>query len=330
MRQVHHFADPGYLWLLLLVPLLMLWYWRRRHQKGATLTFSNLDILRQVQTPFFLRHLPVFLRMGALSLLLVTLARPQSASTSEEILTEGIDIILALDLSSSMLSEDVQPNRLEAAKDVAREFIQKRRNDRIGMTVFAARGFTQCPLTLDYSILTELLSQLHVGMIDDGTAIGTGLATAVKRLSHSKAESKVILLVTDGRNNVGEISPTTAAQLAHSFGIKVYTIGIGGTGPAPYPIDDPVFGKRYARVEVDIDEETLKKIAQETGGRYFRATNRQSLMEIYSEIDLLETTEIEVKQYTRYGELFLWPLSAAALLLLIEAGLSYTVFRKIP
>ena len=326
----NRFADSYYLWLLLLIPILLLLYWKRRDRKGATLKFSSLAILKQIQTPFWLRHLPFLLRCLVLALLIVVLARPQSSSTREEIRSEGIDIVLALDLSSSMLSEDIQPNRIEAAKTVAREFIQGRHNDRIGMVVFAAQGFTQCPLTLDYSVLVGLLDDLKVGIIDDGTAIGMGLATAVKRLSRSETKSKVIVLVTDGRNNTGEIDPITATDLAVSNEIRVYTIGVGSHGSAPYPVNDPLLGRRYIQVQVDVDEDTLKRIADTTGGKYFRATDRESLESIYAEIDTLEKTEIEVKQYTRYGELFVRPLSLASLILLIEAGLSFTVLRKIP
>ena len=326
----NRFADSYYLWLLLLIPILLLLYWKRRDRKGATLKFSSLAILKQIQTPFWLRHLPFLLRCLVLALLIVVLARPQSSSTREEIRSEGIDIVLALDLSSSMLSEDIQPNRIEAAKTVARDFIQGRHNDRIGMVVFAAQGFTQCPLTLDYSVLVGLLDDLKVGIIDDGTAIGMGLATAVKRLSRSETKSKVIVLVTDGRNNTGEIDPITATDLAVSNEIRVYTIGVGSHGSAPYPVNDPLLGRRYIQVQVDVDEDTLKRIADTTGGKYFRATDRESLESIYAEIDTLEKTEIEVKQYTRYGELFVRPLSLASLILLIEAGLSFTVLRKIP
>ena len=325
-----HFADSYYLWLLLLIPIFLLLYWKRRDRKGATLEFSSLAILKQLQTPFWLRHLPFLLRCLVLALLVVVLARPQSSATREEILSEGIDIVLALDLSSSMLSEDIQPNRIEAAKTVVRDFIQGRHNDRIGMVVFAAQGFTQCPLTLDYSVLVGLLDDLKVGIIDDGTAIGMGLATAVKRLSSSAAESKVIVLVTDGRNNTGEIDPITATDLAVTNEVRVYTIGVGSHGSAPYPVNDPLLGRRYVQVEVDVDEDTLKRIADTTGGKYFRATDRESLESIYAEIDTLEKTEIEVKQYTRYGELFARPLGLTSLILLIEAGLSFTVLRKIP
>ncbi len=324
------FADIHYLWLLLLIPVFLVVYWKRRDRKGATLKFSSLAVLKQIQTPFWLRHLPFLLRCLVLALLIVVLARPQSSATREEILSEGVDIVLALDLSSSMLAEDIQPNRIEAAKAVARDFIQGRHNDRIGMVVFAAQGFTQCPLTLDYSVLVQLLDDLNVGMIDDGTALGMGLATAVKRLSRSDTESKVVVLVTDGRNNAGEIDPITAADLAVSNDVRVYTIGVGRRGSAPYPVNDPLLGRRQVQVKVDVDEETLRKIAATTGGKYFRATDRESLENIYTEIDALEKTEIEVKQYTRYGELFDRPLGLASLILLIEAGLSFTVLRKIP
>ncbi len=324
------FSDGHYFWLLLLIPALVYWYWRQRNRKGTTLRFSSLSTLKQIQSSFPLRHLPFLLRSIVLGLLVIALARPQSSSSREEVVSEGIDIMLALDLSSSMLSEDIEPNRVEAAKRVVRDFILGRQNDRIGMVVFAAQGFTQCPLTLDYPILVKLLEDLQVGTIDDGTAIGMGLATAVKRLSRSRAESKVIVLVTDGRNNAGEIDPITASDLAVSHGIKVHTVGVGGEGSAPYPVNDPVMGRRYVQVQVDIDEETLKKIADATGGKYFRATDRESLENIYAEIDSLEKTEIEVKQYSRYGELFDRPLGLASLILMMEVGLGFTVLRKIP
>jgi Ca-activated chloride channel family protein len=235
-----------------------------------------------------------------------------------------------MDVSSSMLAEDLEPNRLEAAKAVAAEFVQGRRNDRIGLVAFAGEAYTQAPLTLDYNVIVGLLGELDVGMIDDGTAVGMGLATAVKRLQASEAESKVVVLLTDGRNNRGEIGPTTAAQMAQALGIKVYTIGAGTHGTARVPVDDPLRGRRYATMRVDLDEPTLQEMAQLTEGRYFRATDRESLETVYGEIDELETTEVEVENFTRYGERFVPLLAAGMFTLLLGVGLEQTVFRRLP
>lgn len=326
------FADPHYLWLLLLLPLLLFWYVKRHATGAASARFSSLNSLRLAYKPSAVRarHLLFVLRLLALAALIIVSARPQSGAAEEEIETEGIDIILALDLSSSMLAEDIEPNRIEASKQVAAEFIKQRKNDRIGLVVFAAHGYTQCPLTLDYGVLLNLLEELHVGVIDDGTAIGMGVAAGGNRLRDSKAKSKVIILLTDGRNNRGEVDPTTAAQMAQALGIRVYVIGAGAKGVARYPVQDPLLGKRYAQIRVDIDEDTLKRVADLTGGRYFRATDRESLEETYAEIDRLEKTRIQVKEFTRYGELFGYPLALAAVLLLGEIGLANTRFRKIP
>jgi Ca-activated chloride channel family protein len=262
--------------------------------------------------------------------IVVALARPQTGVTSENILTQGIDIVLAMDVSSSMLAEDLEPNRLEAAKEVAAEFVQGRRNDRVGLVAFAGEAYTQAPLTLDYGVVTGLLGELDVGMIEDGTAVGMGLATAVKRLQASDAESKVVVLLTDGQNNRGEIGPTTAAQMAQALGIRVYTIGAGTRGTARVPVDDPLRGRRYVNMRVELDEPTLTEMAELTGGRYFRATDRESLQAVYAEIDDLETTEIEVEHFTRFGERFPPLLAGGFFLLLLEIGLGQTVLRKLP
>jgi Ca-activated chloride channel family protein len=268
--------------------------------------------------------------MLALATLILAFARPQSGVSGEDIITEGIDIVLALDISSSMLAEDLTPNRVGAAKQVAADFVRGRRNDRIGLVIFAGEAYTQVPLTLDYGVVSDLLDELQVGMVEDGTAIGMGLATAVKRLQGSDAESKVVILLTDGRNNRGEVDPVTAAQMAQAFDIRVYAIGAGTRGEAPIPVADPMFGRRYVRMPVDIDEEALQEVAELTGGQYFRATDRESLESIYREIDELETTEIEVQHYTRYGELFHYPLALGLLLVVLEVGLGNTILRKIP
>jgi Ca-activated chloride channel homolog len=329
----YRFADPQYLLLLLALPALAVWYWKKRVGKGATIRYSSLDLVLPAVKPHVShgRHLLFALRILALAALITAFARPQTGVTGEEILTEGIDIVLALDISSSMLAEDLTPTRVEAVKQVAASFVQGRRNDRIGLVVFAGQAFTQAPLTLDYNVVLSLLSELEVGMIaEDGTAIGMGLATAVKRLQESDAKSKVIILLTDGRNNRGEIDPVTAAQMAEALGIKVYAIGAGRRGEAPITIDDPTFGRRRMRMRVDVDEPTLRAVAEQTGGRYFRATDTQSLQSIYAEIDKLETTEVEVEHYTRYGELFHYPLIFGLFLLMVEVGMGNTVLRKIP
>lgn len=294
--------------------------------------FSHLSVIKNVRriSAVRARHILFILRLLVLSLLIFAFARPQSGMKGEEVITQGIDIILVMDVSSSMLAEDIKPNRVEATKQVAAEFIKGRNNDRIGMVVFSGQAFTQCPLTIDYGILLNFLDQIKVGMIEDGTALGMGLATGVNRLRNSEAKSKVIVLLTDGRNNRGEIDPITAAQTAQAFDIKVYTIGAGTRGSALYPVNDPFFGKRYVPMQVDVDEETLRKIASLTKGQYFRATDRQSLEKIYREIDTMEKTKIKVKEYTRYSELFFYFLGAALFLLFGEIVLANTRFRKIP
>ena len=326
------FEDPLVLGLLLLIPAL---YWlqhRWERSRRSALRFSSLERARRTgEGQVRWRHrVPGVLRLLAIVVLVAALARPQTGVTSESVLTEGIDIVLAMDVSSSMLAEDLGPNRLEAAKEVAAQFVQGRRNDRIGLVAFAGQAYTQAPLTLDYSVVVELLGELAVGMIEDGTAVGMGLATAVKRLEASEAESKVVVLLTDGRSNRGEIGPTTAAQMAQALGIRVYTIGAGTRGSARVPVNDPLMGRRYVNMRVDLDEPTLREMADLTGGRYFRATDRESLEAVYSEIDTLETTEIQVENFTRYGERFPLFLGVALILLILELGLAQTLLRKLP
>ena len=271
-------------------------------------------------------------RLAIIGLIILGLARPQSGTRKQEITTEGIDIMMVMDVSSSMLAEDFKPkNRIEAAKDVAEEFIHGRTNDRIGLVIFAGEAFTQCPLTLDYGVLTELIDKVQVAPRDwDGTAIGNGIATAVMRLKDSKARSKVIILLTDGRNNAGEINPLTAAQVAQTFDIRVYTIGAGTRGTALYPIDDPIFGRSYRSLPVEIDEDLLRKVAAQTNGQYFRATDTEKLRQIYQEINEMEKTKIEVKEFTKYKELFVNYAGAGLALLLLELLLLNTWLRKLP
>jgi Ca-activated chloride channel family protein len=328
------FADPEYLVLLIFIPLIGYYLWRRRGRMSGQLKYSTLKHIRKAPVSIRgrLRQFMFFLRLGIIALIILGLARPQSGSRQEEIITEGIDIMMVVDVSSSMLAEDFKPkNRLEAVKNVAEDFIKGRKNDPIGMVVFAGEAFTQSPLTLDYGVLSQILGTLEVAPREwDGTAIGNGLATAVARIKDSKAKSKVIILLTDGVNNSGEIDPITAAQIAHTFDIRVYTIGAGSKGTALYPVEHPVFGKRYRRMQVEIDEELLKRIAETTGGQYFRATDTEKLREIYREIGELEKTKIEVKEFTKYTELFTNYTGIALALLLLEVILSNTYLRKLP
>ncbi|HGY56208.1 MAG TPA: VWA domain-containing protein [Caldithrix abyssi] len=331
---MYRFADPLYLILLLILPAMVWWYVRGLRGRGAKIRYSDVGLLKNL-TPTLrqrLRHGVFVLRVLAVAAFILALARPQSSSKEEEISTEGVDIVLAMDVSSSMLAEDFKPNnRLTAAKVVAREFIKGRKNDRLGMVVFAGESFTQCPLTLDYGVLLELLDQVKVADKDwDGTAIGMGLVNAIDRLRDSKAKSKVIILLTDGVNNRGQVDPITAARIAQAYGIKIYTIGAGTRGTAMYPVDDPVLGRRYVPMRVEIDEEVLKEIARITGGTYFRATDSDKLREIYKEIGEMEKTKIEVKEYTRYEEYFVYFVGFGLALLLLEIILANTYFKKIP
>ncbi len=325
------FANPEILFLLLLVPGLAVWYYYRLYAKESDVRYSTLEPFAMVKysTKERLRHLPFILRMTALALVIIALARPQTTSKGQNVYSEGIDIVLALDISGSMLAEDFQPNRIEAAKNVAQDFISGRTNDRIGLVIFSGESFTQCPLTVDYEVLKTLIKPLKSGMIEDGTAIGLGLANAVNRLRESKAKSKVIILLTDGVNNRGEIDPISAAQIAQSYGIRVYTVGVGTMGEAPYPMQTP-FGVRYQMVPVEIDEKVMSQIAEMTDGKYFRATDNKKLRAIYQEIDKLEKTRVEVRSYRRYTELFYSFIVAALFLLIGDVGLSNTWLRKLP
>ncbi len=326
------FADPWLLALLAVLPFVYLLRARMGRARSGSIRYSAVDSVSAAGAGLsrWAHRVPGALRAAALVLFVVAFARPQTGVTSENVLTEGIDIVLVVDISTSMLAEDLEPNRLEAAKLVAADFVAGRRNDRIGLVGFAGQAFTQVPLTLDYDVVTTLLGELDTGMIEDGTAVGMGLATAVKRLQASTAESKVVILLTDGRSNRGEIGPVTAARMAEALGVRVYTIGAGSRGTARVPVDDPLRGRSYATMRVDIDEETLQEIAELTGGQYFRATDAESLSEIYAEIDELERTEIEVENFTQYAERFPLPLGLGLLLVLGEVGLGRTVLRKLP
>ena len=330
--MIDRFVDPYYLLLLLLLPPLVWWYATRAERTLGAVRYPVVDRLVRAdrRRTGRWRHMPFGLRILALALLLIAFARPQTGVTAENVATDGIDIVLVLDLSSSMLAEDLEPNRIGAAREAAASFVRRRPNDRIGLVVFAGEAFTQAPLTLDHRVVTTLIEELEVGVVEDGTAIGMGLATAVKRLDDSSAESKVIVLLTDGQNNRGSINPPTAAQMAQALGVRIYAVGAGTRGAAPMPVDDPLFGRRTVQVQVDIDDAALEGIASLTGGRYFRATDRESLERVYEEIDALETTEIEMTSFTRYGELFHLPLGAGLGLLLLEAALGRTVLRRLP
>jgi Ca-activated chloride channel family protein len=310
------FAHPGFFWLFISIPLMVGWYiWKQKQLQGnlAMPTIRGFAMITKSMLPRF-RHLSIVLRSLAMAALIVALARPQSSLSWQDTTTEGIDIVIASDISGSMLAEDFKPNRLEAGKNIAINFIQNRPNDRIGLVVFSGESFTQCPLTIDHSVLVNLYADIKNGMIEDGTAIGMGLATAVNRLKDSEAKSKVIILLTDGSNNSGSIPPVTAAEIAKQFGVRVYTVGIGTNGFAPYPVQTPM-GIQYQRMKVDIDEGTLNKIATITGGRYFRATNNSALKDIYEQIDKLEKAKIDVTQYRKKTERFL-PYAIIALALL--------------
>lgn len=325
------FANPEYFFLLLLIPLLLFWQWWKQRQRFLELRVPTTSVFQKMPITWRqrLRHLPTVLRVLALLLLTIALARPQSTSEGERVTTEGIDIVLVMDISGSMLAEDFRPNRIEAAKSVAQEFIDGRPNDRIGLVVFAGESFTQCPLTIDHDVLQNLLQEIKSGMIEDGTAIGMGLATSVSRLKDSNAKSRVVILLTDGVNNRGFIDPLTAAGIAQEFGIRVYTIGVGTVGMAPYPVRTP-FGIQYQNVPVEIDEELLQNIADMTGGKYFRATDNRKLRAIYNEIDRLEKTKIEVTQFRRYKEEF-YPLALfAGVFLFLEILAGQTFLRTIP
>jgi Ca-activated chloride channel family protein len=325
------FANPAFLWLLLLIPAGAVYWWWRRRAMITTVQFSSLKAFEGAPRSLRerLKHIPLALRFLVVACLIVALARPQSVSSRENLSTEGIDIVLVLDISGSMLAEDFTPNRLVAAKKVADEFVEGRTNDRIGLVIFSAESFTQCPLTLDYPVLKNLLGEVKNGMIADGTAIGLALANGVNRLKDSKAKSKVVILLTDGVNNRGEIDPITAAKIAATYGIRVYTVGVGAQGMAPFPVQTP-FGIRRQMMQVDLDEKTLVAVASMTGGKYFRATDNEKLKAIYQEIDKLERTKIEVTAYRKYTELFPQWLMAGTFLLLAEIGLGATVLRKVP
>ena len=330
------FASKGYFLLLLLLIPYILWYFLYRRKNEPTMRMS--DTKQYLYAPKSLRvrliHLPMFLRCVSFVLIVCAMARPQTRNSWDNMTVEGINIMLAMDVSTSMLAEDLKPNRMEAAKDVAHEFISGRPNDNIGLTIFAGEAFTQCPMTTDHSSLLRLLQDTRTdiaarGLIQDGTAVGMGLANAVSRLKDSKSKSKVVILLTDGSNNMGDISPMTAAEIARSLGIRVYTIGVGTNKVAPYPV--PVAGGiQYVNIPVEIDTKTLKDIAQTTDGNFYRATNNKELKQIYQDIDKLEKTKMHVKHFAKRYEAYQPFIIAAFLILLMEILLRITWLRKIP
>ena len=326
------FAQPEWFWLFALVPLVAGWAWWYAFRTRKGMRFSSIDPVHSAPRSLWvrLRELPAVLRIGAVALGVFALARPQERDTIRERYAEGVDIVLVLDTSTSMRAEDFSPNRFEAARDVAAEFIESRTSDRVGLIVFAAKAYTQTPLTLDYNFLLRMLDEVEVGVIEDGTAIGTAIAMGVNRLKNSAAESKVLILLTDGQNNRGEIDPVTASEVAQTMDVRIYSIGVGTHGEAPFPFDDPFGGQRRQMIPVEIDEDMLSSVAEKTGGRYFRATNKETLQSIYVEIGELEKTEIEERFYTDYTEryaIFLWPAFG---LLLLELLLSGTRLRRTP
>ena len=324
------FQNPEILWLLLIVPLLVAYYvWVGRQR--ATLLVSTLGSGRAPRTlRYWLRHLPVALRLISLSLLIVALARPVEEHAESETTIEGIDIVLAMDISGSMLAQDFKPNRIESAKNIASEFVADRQGDRLSIVAFAGEAFTQCPLTSDRSAVQTSLARLRSGIIDDGTAIGNGLATAINRLRESSSKSKVVVLLTDGVNNSGSMSPLMAADIAKNMGIKVYTIGVGRRGQAPTPVMDAFGNVGLAMMNVEIDEELLREISSLTGGKYFRAENAEALTKIYDEIDQMEKSKVEINDYISYEELYLGWLIWGLILLIAEVLISRVVLNRLP
>lgn len=325
------FANGWVLWFLLVLPLMIVWYVLRYRKQRAALQISTMDLfdthsksLRQR-----LQHLPYILRLVAVAAVIVALARPQSQLSRQEMRVEGIDIVLAMDVSGSMLAEDFRPNRLEAAKNVAADFINGRKDDRIGLVVFAGEAFTQVPLTIDHHVLLQQVGKVKSGNIKDGTAIGDGLATAINRIKDSEAKSKVIILLTDGVNNMGSVDPQNAAEIAALYNIRLYTIGVGSMGKAPFPFKDQFGRTVYQNIDVEIDEPLLTRMAQSTNdGQYFRATNKKSLKSIFDQIDGMEKSKVDVTQYAQTKDEFLPFLLLAIAAFLTELLLSLLYFRQ--
>jgi len=325
------FASAYFLYGLIIIPLLVAWYIFSGRKNQAYVKFSDTSFFTGMPKSWriYARHILFAIDMCAMALLIIALARPQSSSKSQKINVEGIDIVLTIDLSSSMLAQDLKPDRLEAAKSISADFVKGRPEDRMGLVVFASETFTQVPLTTDHGMLLNMMRELKCGMLEDGTAIGDGLASSVSRLKDSEAISKVVILLTDGDNNAGSIDPSTAAEMAKIFGIRVYTIGVGTRGTAPYPVQTPFGGIQYQQIPVTINEPLLQQIADETGGKYYRATSNEKLEQIYDEIDKLERSKIEINEFTRVHEEFLPFLLIGLALLLLGFILKNTVFKTL-
>ena len=324
------FANKYIFLLLALVVVYIIWYIRKHNNIEPSVRVSDTSPYAAVGKTWreWLVHVPFVLRVVALTMIVIVLARPQSSDNWQNTEIEGIDIMMTIDVSTSMLSEDLKPNRLEAAKDVAAQFINGRPNDNIGLTIFAGESFTQCPLTVDHEVLLNLFKNVQCGLVEDGTAIGLGIANAVTRLKDSKAKSKVIILLTDGTNNAGAVSPLTAAAIAKQFGIRSYTIGVGTNGEAPYPFQTAM-GIRYQNIPVEIDEQVLREIASTAGGEYFRATSNSKLKEVYEEIDKLEKTKLNVREFSTKEEEY-QPFALVALIaVILELALRATILRRI-
>ena len=325
------FAHPQFFLLLLVIPFLLFWYYTQKQKKQSTMILSTLKDISNLAMPLKVKYKGVLniLRLLSFLFLTIALARPQNSKVNESINSEGLDIVMSMDISGSMLAEDFKPNRIEAAKKVAQEFIENRPTDRIGLVIFSGESFTQCPLTTDQNVLKEQLLNVKSGLLEDGTAIGMGLATAVERLRSTKTKTKVIILLTDGVNNSGLIDPITALEIAKAYKIRVYTIGVGSEGSAPYPVKDQFGQTSIQQMPVQIDEALMQRISRETGGKYFRATNNNSLNRIYKDIDKLEKTKIEINSYKRYSELFFPYAFLALFCIMLELVLRYTYFRSI-
>ncbi|MGE0567717.1 MAG: VWA domain-containing protein [Bacteroidia bacterium] len=327
------FAEKHWFWLFLIIPVLVIWYWFRNNQLNADFNYSGFQLFEGIKSNWRvkLRHSLFVFRLIGISFLIIAIARPQSRSSWKDTKTEGIDIVLSLDVSLSMLAKDFKPDRLNVAKDVLIDFIDARKNDRIGLVVFGGEAFTQCPTTTDHKVLKNMFAEVKAGMLDQGTAIGMGLANAVARLKDSKAKSKVVVLISDGVSNMGEIAPLTAGDLAKTFGVRVYCIGVGSMGKALQPVAIYAPGEyEFDYVDVEIDENTLTQIAEMTGGKYYRATNKKSLVNIYKEIDKMEKSIISEKSFSNKAEHFL-PFALTALIIIVfERLLAYTILRRMP
>ncbi len=323
------FSQPWFFALFAIIPVLVFWYFAKGNKQAGALVISDAGAKGLSSAKASLRHIPFLLRLLAIACITIALARPQTQTELQQAEGEGVDIVLCIDVSGSMTAQDFKPNRLEAAKKVAEDFVNSRSNDRIGVVIFAGESFTQCPITTDHNVLLAAIDNIHNGLLEDGTAIGSGLGTSVDRLRDSKAKSKVVILLTDGENNGGLIDPRTAKEIAKAFAVKVYTIGVGTEGYAPQPQNTPL-GVQMQMAKVTIDEKLLKEIAAETNGKYFRAKDNDELAKIYDDIDKLEKSKVEISSITRFNEKYFPFVMAALALIFLEVLLRFTVFKKFP